>query len=103
MLTTYSMRKKPTVMLSMMCMATTASGYSGSCPDSSSDWNSGNVPRMNVIVEMMTTLKDVKAMAWKETNKHLEASRETWNHLGKNSFWPVQGSLYGSCCKRTIS
>jgi hypothetical protein len=26
-------------------------------------WNSGKVPRMKVIVEMMTTLRDVKAMA----------------------------------------
>ena len=59
------MRKNPTVMLSMMCMALTASGYSGSWPDSSSDWNSGNVPRMKVMVEMMTTLNEVNAIACK--------------------------------------
>ena len=61
-LTTYSITKKPTRTLSIIAIATTASGYSSGVPDSSKDWNSGKVPRTKVNVETSTTPKEVKAI-----------------------------------------
>ena len=62
----YSMRKNPTAMLSMMAMTRTASGYSSGNPDSSSGWNSGNVPKTKVIVEIKTTPNEVNAITCKK-------------------------------------
>jgi hypothetical protein len=63
------MTKKPTKTLSIMAIANTASGYSSGVPDSSYDWNSGNVPSTNVRVEIKTIPKEVKAMIWKKKRK----------------------------------
>ena len=61
-LTTYSTTKNPTRTLSIISIANTASGYSSGVPDSSKDWNSGNVPSTKVSVDTRTTPREVKAM-----------------------------------------
>ena len=68
-LTTYSITKNPTRILSIIFIAYTASGYSGGAFLSSSDWNSGNVPNTKVNVDIRTTPRDVKAMIWNRNKK----------------------------------
>ena len=58
--------------MSIIAIATTASGYSSGVPDSSNDWNSGKVPRTKVNVETSTTPKEVKAITLKRNNQKLE-------------------------------
>ena len=70
-LTTYSITKNPTRILSIIFIAYTASGYSGGAFLSSSDWNSGNVPNTKVNVDIRTTPRDVKAMIWNRNKKKI--------------------------------
>ena len=94
-LTTYSIRKNPTAMLSITPMTMTASGYSSGKPLSASGWNSGKVPKTKVRVEIRTTPKDVKAITCSKNDNILRLNSEKpWSRRARSSCLPV---LYAKC------